>query len=392
MGNRFMRTLGRMLCSLSLVALSACGGDAKDGREGAGGDKDATGPDNDAGAMGGDAGDGSAEPDEQELSLELPLRSTGSVKIHAWSWSGGASSGATVLAVHGLSESAAVYRPLALAMLEDASWKKRVQRVIAIDMPGHGKSDFPDPDGVASFGELAIEDYVGIVIDAIGKLDERGLGPSVVIGHSMGGLELQAAQERLLASGSSLARLGVTRAVMLAPVPAHARPWMVPASGDLSPFVVQDMKHGAYLELPVEVFLAQSFGRRADGMIVANAPTPAQATEAGYAAREPMSVLTQLLEAPVPLPDGTMLMPKRPSVRAGAFAPGNGTTLELVSFSQDPLVQAADLKPLYDYLNGGSDALYHAIEANDAAHNMFVSNPGAVLDALQWPDLASDAK
>lgn len=326
-----------------------------------------------------------------EVTLSVPLRGKGAQEIHATVWSGGASSGATVLALHGLSESAAVYGPLAKRMIEDTTWQKRVRRVIALDMPGHGKSNFPDVAGGPKFGELAIEDYVGIVIDAVKALRAKDMAPSVAIGHSMGGLELQAAQETLIASDSSLSALGIVRVVLLSPVPPHAAQWMTPMTGDLSAFVVADSDQGAYLQLPAALFVAQSFGKP-DLSLAADAPTPDEAMDAGYPAREPMSVLLQLLEAPTMLPDGTMLMPKRPSAREGAFEPSHGTTLELAAFSQDALVPAGDLMKLYPYLIGGTGTLLDTIEADNAVHNMFVSDPEHVLGALQWPDLAKDTK
>lgn len=377
-----MRTLSYWPGLLGFVVLMGCGDDADPSR--------ATGDAGSNAVTMGDASNSVADPvgqlDESHLTLEVPLRGKGKQPIHAMMWSGGAESGATVLAVHGLSESAAVYGPLAKAMIKSATWQKRVRRLIAIDMPGHGKSDFPSVEGGPTFGELAIEDYVGIVIDAVRALRERDLGPSVAIGHSMGGLELQAAQEQLLASNSSFAALGVKRVVLLSPVPAHGRPWMVPMSGDLSAFVVQDAKQGAYLELPAALFVAQSFGKL-DASVAADAPTPEQATAAGYPAREPMSVLGQLLEAPVMLPNGMTLMPKRPSVSQGAYQSKNGTALELASFSQDVLVRPSDLMMLATFLAGESASAYVAVEADNAVHNMFVSDPEGVLKALKWADL-----
>jgi len=49
------------------------------------------------------------------------------------------------------------------------------------------------------------------------------------MGHSMGGLEIQSAQEQLLASGSSLAKHGVFSAILVAPVPvANITAWTPP--------------------------------------------------------------------------------------------------------------------------------------------------------------------
>ncbi len=354
----------RLVWLLLIAASSGCGADATT--------SDAT------------VASASAALRESSFSFELSLRDASPVQIHARLWSGGARTGATVLAVHGLSETAATFEPLASAILNDRWLRRRVRRVIAIDMPGHGESGFPDSASGLSFGDLTIEDNVGVLIDAIRELRRQRLAPSVVIAHSMGGLEVQAAQETLLAQGSSLARLGIRRVLLLAPVPPHGQPWQVPA-GDLSPFIVQDPDLGAYLQVPPELFVAQSFGRL-DGTVASNAPSPQQAADAGYIGLEPLSTLLQLVELPVQLPDGGTFTPARPSVRADAFRLRNGTLLELASFEQDVLVHADDLAQLYPYLTGDERGwLYDPVAGRDAVHSTFVSDPSSLLGALHWP-------
>jgi len=320
---------------------------------------------------------------ESSLAFEVTLRGQNPVQIHARVWDGGARGGATVLAVHGLAETSAIYGPLASAILEDRQLRRRVRRVIAIDMPGHGASPAPDPAGGLLFGDLTIEDNVTIVLDSIRALRRQGLAPSVLVGHSMGGLEVQAAQESLLQQGSSLARLGVRRALLLAPVPAHGRPWTQPPPSDLSALITTDPALGTYLNFPPEVFLAQSFGKL-DGTLASNAPSLQEVIDAGYVAPEPLGLVLQLVEAPIQLPDGSTVVVPRPSVREGAFRLRNGTALELASFSQDPLIAAADLALLYRYLTGDTrDRLYTPVVDPDATHNLFVVEPEAVLDALR---------
>lgn len=320
---------------------------------------------------------------ERSLGFSVNLRGTTPVQIHARVWEGGARGGATVLAVHGLSETGAVFGPLATTILEDRALRRRVRRVIAIDLPGHGESGVPDAASGLKFGDLQIEDNVTVVIESIRKLRSQSLAPSVLIGHSMGGLEVQAVQETLLKQRSSLARLGVRRALLIAPVPPHGRQWTQPPPSDLSMFIVNDPALGTYLQFPPQAFIAQSWGKL-DGTLAANAPTLAEVEAAGYTAPEPLGLLLQLVEAPITLPDGTMVTPQRPSVREGAFRVRNGTALELASFSNDVLIPAADLAALYPYLTGDTrNRLYTPVVADDATHSMFLSNPDAVLDALR---------
>lgn len=326
-----------------------------------------------------------AGPRVSELKFEVPLRGTGKAQIHARVFTNprfGAYE--TVLAVPGLAETGATYEPLANAIFADANLKRRVKRVIAIDLVGRGKSGFPEglPDG-ANFGALTIEDNVSTVIESIKVLRRRLLGPQVIVGHSMGGLATQAVQETLLAKGSSLAVLGVYRAILLAPVPAGGRPWTQPVTGDLSAFVVQDPAQGAYVSLPPELWLAQAFSTTA-GVLAPNAPAPAVVAERGYVGFEPLTTLLQLTGAPIPTPTGETITIPRPSVRAGAFAPRHGTRLTLLGFAQDVLVPEANLRDLYVHLSGDEEAKrYVAITSDDAVHSAFISNPASILPALR---------
>ena len=324
-----------------------------------------------------------AEATRSTLELPVVLRETGSATIHATIFeSSRVTCGKTILAVHGLSETGTTYEPLARALFDDPTVGARVQRVIAIDLVGHGKSSLPRdlPEGVR-FGDLTIHDNVSVIRQALDALRQKNLAPSILVGHSMGGLAVQALQESLLASGSSLARRGIEHAVLLAPVPAHGLQWTQPPATDTSAFVAQDPALGAFFALPPAVWIAQAF-TSTKGVQAPNAPSVAEVTERGYSAREPLATLLQLIEAPVPLPDGKTLTLARPAVRAGAFAPAQGTRLTLVGFSEDVLLPAGDLDDLAAHLTGAQGA-YVGVTSDDAVHSMFLSNPSAVLEALR---------
>jgi pimeloyl-ACP methyl ester carboxylesterase len=324
------------------------------------------------------------EAKTQDVTFQVKLRETGSATIHASVYSNPRSfSRTTVLAVHGLSETGFTFEPLARAIFADRFLGAAVRRVVAIDMPGHGDSTYPAglPNG-ARFGDLLIEDNVSVVLQSIDALRRKGFGASVLMGHSMGGLEVQASQEALLAQGSSLRAHGISSVVLLAPVPAHGRPW-TPASSDPSAFIVTDATLGTYLQLTPEAFVFQAFTTKA-GMVAATAPTPAEVAAGRYVGPEPITTLLELVEQPIPLPDGTTTVIPRPSVREGAFGPRNGTLATVVSFSEDVLVPAADLKDLYEYLTGDKrDRLYRPVGADDAVHATYISNPGEVVAALR---------
>ena len=320
-----------------------------------------------------------------DVVFEVSLRGTGTSTIHAHVFDNPTGRGlVSVLAVHGLVNTGFVYEPLAQAIFADAALGRVVRRVLAIDLPGHGDSTFPQnlPDG-AKFGDLLIEDNAGVVLQSIDALRRRGMSTPIVIGHSMGGLAIETVQQQLLSAGSSLAAHGVVGAILLAPVPPHGEPWTVPPTGNLGPFLVTDPVLGTYLQIPAAAFVPLAF-TTTTGQVAANAPTPDQVTAGRYLGPEPISTLSELVEAAVALPDGGSVTLSRPTVEQGAFAPKHGTLLSIVSFSEDTLVPAADLEPLYAFLTGDSrDRLYHEVTAPDAVHEMLVSDPEPIVDAIR---------
>jgi pimeloyl-ACP methyl ester carboxylesterase len=320
-----------------------------------------------------------------DVVFKVAIRGTGSATIHAHVYTNpGKSSGINVVAVPGLSETGFVFAPLAQAIFSDGALGRVVKRVIGIDPPGHGDSTFPTnlPGGLR-FGDLAVEDDVGVVLQSIDALKQHGLAPRVIVGHSMGGLEIQAAQQALLAQGSSLAAHGVFGAILLAPVPAHGLPWVRPPTGDPTPFLVNDPTLGTYLSLPPQVWIPLAF-TTTSGQVASDAPTVDQVVAGRYVGPEPLTTILELNESTVPLPDGGTFTFQRPSVSAGILAPTHGTITAVVSFSEDTLVPAPNLKPLYEYLTGDTqDALYRPVTAPDAVHAMLVSNPTGLLDALR---------
>jgi pimeloyl-ACP methyl ester carboxylesterase len=284
-------------------------------------------------------------------------------------------SGTTILTVHGLTETAAAWGPLTEAIFADRQLRNRVRRVIAIDLPGHGDSPAPVglPGGVR-FGDLTIDDNVSVLIQSIRTLRELGLGSRVIVGHSMGGLEIQGAQGALLAKGSSLAELGIRRALLLAPVPAGGQRFTQPPPADLSPFIMNDPALGTFLLLPPEVARLAGGFTRPDGTLAEG--TPDAATIAAFNGPEPLTTLLQLTDQIPTLP--------RPTVPKGGFSVrANGTLLSVVAFSQDVLVQPDDLDDLYNFLIGGRGLLFRMVDTPTAVHSMFISDPVGLLNELK---------
>jgi len=308
--------------------------------------------------------------------FDVKLRGTATAKIHAIVYENPRRSpGVTILAVHGFTETATTWGPLANAVFSDFVLGRRISRIVALDLIGHGKSPAPvfvPPEG--RFGDLTIEDNVSTVVQSIDILRKKGLGARVIMGHSMGGLTVMAAQEALLSQGSSLAQHGISTAVLLAPVPPANATWTLGDPADFSPFVVTDPVLGTYLQLPPPVAQVAGGYTTLAGTLAPNAPTVEEIATQGYHDKEPITVALQLTGAIPQLP--------RPSARARAFSFEKGTTLVLASFSQDVLVPAGDLDDLYTLMTGWPGPLYRPIVAPDAVHGMFITNPKAMLKAL----------
>ncbi len=282
--------------------------------------------------------------------------------------------GATALAVPGLAENAETWRPLAKKIFNAPLYGNTVKRIIALDLPGHGKSAPPIGLPNVLFGELLIDDNISIILQSILTLQEMDMAPRVIMGHSMGGLAVQGLQEELLKSDLSLAHLGIFRAILFAPVPARDSEWDMNDGGGIDDFIFTTPELGTYMKLTPEADLYGGSYTVLDGTIVPNAPSLEELER--YGSMEPIFTILQLTGANPELPP-------RPYARQGAFSIVNGTILNLIAFSQDVLVPEANLNALYTYLTDCNlNLFYRKIDKPDACHSMTISNPAEVVKAL----------
>jgi len=330
-----------------------------------------------------------AGPNEN-IFFKVTLRTTGSEKIHAGIYNNPhcKRGNVTVLAVHGLTEVGSMFEPFAKTVFADQILKNVVKRLIAIDMPAHGLSGAPVLPAPLTFGELLIEDNVSVLIQSIAYLRAIGKGPQVVIGHSMGGLALQAAQETLLSKGSNLSRMGVYSAILMAAVPARGATWTRYPGADVSAYIVADPNLGAIFNMPAAYCGLSGGFNTLTGAVIAAAPTARTCIANNWMGPEPMAALTELTGTLAVNPDDPACRGLcRPYVRAGAFAPKNGTKLTVLGFSQDVMAPIVDQAGLYTYLTGLKSgvrtSLYRPVVADDAVHSMFVSNPAGMIAAIR---------
>ena len=274
-------------------------------------------------------GGGPVAPHE-DISFNVALRGTGSVSVHADVYNNTQHPGAvTILAVHGLAERGSMWSPLASAIFADDVLGSVVKRIVAIDMPAHGLSGVPSLPSPLLFQDLTIEDNASVVIQSIDTLRGLGKAPQIVIGHSMGGLEVQTAQEELLAQSSSYLRHGVVGAILLDAVPANGTQWtQPPPNSGTAQFIFTDPTLGTILGLPAAAGpFTGAFNRISDGALVPNTPSVDTFVANNWVGPEPITTLLELIGTSAPL--------WRPFVRQNAFQLHNGTVLSVIAGAQD---------------------------------------------------------
>jgi len=280
----------------------------------------------------------------------------------------------TVLAVHGAAATASALERLGHALF-DRPQQKPVCNFVSVDLPGHGGSSLPQG---ALFGELTIQDYAAAVLGTLERLDDRHIRPTTLIGHSMGGLVLQVAQQELVDSGSSLRdAFGVKRVTLLAPaMPAGLTCAYCddPSSaGALGQFVSVSPTLGPVVQVPDYVWPFLSF-MALEGFFAPSTPSPQEVAANAYNSAESLTALGQLFGA-------------HPEVDADVFAKHFRTKLEIVSFEHDVVVRPIEAEALYEHLTG-RDALagFSVVVGADAVHGMPMGNPVEMLAQLDEPD------
>jgi pimeloyl-ACP methyl ester carboxylesterase len=111
------------------------------------------------------------------MARRIDVTGAGGVRLAAWEFAdppktGEAGQAPGVLLLHGLMGRASHWAGT-------ARWLAERRRAVALDQRGHGQSDKP---------ELGPFDREAYVLDAEAALESLGLGPAVVVGHSMGAL------------------------------------------------------------------------------------------------------------------------------------------------------------------------------------------------------------
>jgi len=318
------------------------------------------------------------------------------------------SSGEIIFAVPGAMHTANTYKPFAEALFNDESGRK-VSMVIAIDMPGHGKSTvFPANE----FGNLTYDDYVQATYVSLERLNnDLHIEPRTVIGHSMGGLVIQIMQQALKNEGTNLKKaFKIKTVVLLAPGPPREIDSSLQDSFDTVSFANNFMidglpsyeeelltKFGPHFVLPDYLWPGFFFIKYNDGLISPKAPSPEEVSEFGYNAPEMVSLLQivgyTIIGSPDPNypywgPEDFLLdNDVRPSIDRGIFGPGAKTKLHIVGYAQDSTIRPEECKKLYEYLTGDGHKkgfiVVEGDEMHDSVHDLHVSDPEYLLDSIR---------
>ncbi len=286
--------------------------------------------------------------------------------------------GVSAFAVHGLAHTGKTFAPLAEHLLGASSPStEKICKLYAINLPAHGTSSLPYPAEKMMAGELSLEDYTTALLAVLKH--HHGKKPTLLIGHSMGGLVVMMAQERLLSGKSSLARLGVKNTLLLAPSIPSPMPWAFVDSGAFaglaSQFVTQDPVLGLIAYIPSNIWVGMFFMNQS-GQFVPGTPTPAEAESRGYISFEPLVAASELAALAGP----------RPFVRSGAFNRHNGTQLAYIAYEQDSFTLFPDEnKALYEHLTeDAKDRGFFARRGSTTVHDSFLADPAHVDAAMQY--------
>jgi len=283
--------------------------------------------------------------------------------------------GKVILAVHGFAHTAATWEPFAEAIFEENPAGQKVCQIVAIDLPGHGKSS--PPTGML-FGDMTLGDYVTVLRNTLERLPGTGLRPQTLLGHSQGGLLIQMAQQALKSQGTDLRQaFGIQHVVLMASVAPQQIPWAFVDSGTaallLQQFVASDSTLGTYIDIPDAAWPAVFFSNLS-GAVVPGAPTPEEVAAQGFNAPEPLLGALELIGA-----SGFV----RPSVDARLFDPDAETTLQVVTYEQDTIIRPSESAQLYKYLTGDSSGAGVAeVSGQEAVHDLHMSDPNTLLKQI----------
>jgi pimeloyl-ACP methyl ester carboxylesterase len=288
--------------------------------------------------------------------------------------------GSNILILNGTGQTANTFVPLANAILGDQRLGRQVARVVLLNYPGHGNSGLPVTlsGPTVRFGDLTIDDYVTALINSFTTLNNIGLAPDFLIGHSLGAEVMQLAQQRLVTQGTNMRRqFGITGATFLVPDIAGPLPWLFADGGGgaqaAGAFSRQDPVLGGLLDIPAEAYI-QLFFTDLQGRPVPGTPTPDEVRRRGLTSLDSLAMAAQLVGLSGP----------RPPFQANIFSRRNGTLISIVGLEQNNLyVFPTEHQTVYRFLTGDmTDKMYFPLRGPNTVHNIHIINPEMFIDSI----------
>jgi pimeloyl-ACP methyl ester carboxylesterase len=271
----------------------------------------------------------------------------------------------------------------------------KIDRVLALNFPGRNGSGLPSN---LQFGNLTVEDYTAVLLGVLDQLAKQ-INIESIVGHSMGGLIVQTAQNSLRSAGTSLQKeYGIKNVYLLAPSIPKPLKWLFVDSGLADPrlgssvsdilatLISFDPSLGFYLRLLSRDRAEQArllgiwltfFFTNTLREFVAGTPFTT-ALESNYVSNEALIMTLQLSGS-----NGFV----RPSVNPGIFNESVQKCFRIVTFSEDLAVPGENLLQEYQdldtFLTGNAQsANVVLIDAPDAVHDMLIANPTEVAKAI----------
>lgn len=287
------------------------------------------------------------------------------------------SGGRIALFVHGLAHTGISWQNMVNELFANPPNGVRIKKVIVVNMPNRGGSGLPYGDCV-KFGELDIDDYAEVLIGTLKHFEGSNSEPTIIVGHSMGGLVIQSSQEHLLSKGTSLReKYNIGNVILLASASPSAvlDPFLESGAGLglLSFYTFNNPSLGDFVSIDEESFLFFFFSNF-NGEFAPGTPTPVELNSLGYKADESLAAAIQTV--------GTADL--RPIVRPNIFTETTGTRCFVMVGNNDQFNDPAQHQALYEYLTGDPTLSgFRLIDGEFAVHDQYITDPAAIIDAFE---------
>jgi pimeloyl-ACP methyl ester carboxylesterase len=323
-----------------------------------------------------------AQTTSSVVTFSINIRNNVTVQMGATVISKTDSSGSnknSILVLNGTSQTVKPFEGLAKSLLASDA---KVSKMILLDLPGHGNSNYPVGSGV-KFGDLTMDDYVTALLSSLEKLEDLKLKTNSILAHSLSAEIVQMAQNRLLSQGDDLRHeFGIKSAIFIAPDIASPLPWAAIDAGGADPLAIGFMRDDATLgnvfdlvTLPggQETWIGLFYGTRT-GTLPTGAPTPAQAIANGFVSFESGQMAKELIGLPN-TPGGERT--PRPTINSNLFTSRTGTIAAVITLEQDSLYIFPDEhRAVYRFITGDqSDRLFFPLTGPDTVHNVHTITP-----------------